>query len=395
MCMKIIKIALIILSISIIILISNSFYNDYKKKHAKIEIQLVDNLNIEVYSKIKISDLIKKINGKIIKNKEINTKKLGPKTIKFSYINSEQIKITYSFKINIVDTIPPVISDIDTININEGYNGNIENKVFCADNYDKKPVCKIEGEYDINKKGKYNVLYKAKDSSNNTNEKQITINVEENKNNKTATATNFSDIYAKFKKKNTKIGIDVSYHQGDIDYQKVKEAGVEFVIIRVGYGKNSENKFVVDKKFKDYIKGFQTQNIPIGIYFFSYAENKKEAIESANFVQKQIKNYKIDLPIIFDWENWSDFKEYHLSIHDVNEIAQTFNKKLEEKGYKTMIYSSKNFIKYVWGENNYNIWVAHYNENNNYEGIYKIWQICDDGKIDGINGNIDIDIMYE
>ena len=83
-----------------------------------------------------------------------------------------------------------------------------------------------------------------------------------------------------------------------------------------------------------------------------------------------------------------------MSLYELNEIAITFTKQIEKNGYDSMIYSSKNFLKYAWNENEYNIWIAHYNENANYEKKYKMWQICDDGKIEGIDTPIDIDIMY-
>lgn len=390
------KIILIIL-VSIPLLIGTIFlYHNYRIKHAKIEVTTIDNLNIEVYSNIKTKDLIKSINGKIINNKIIDTKELGTKTIKFKYINNDNIKIKYSFDINIVDKTPPVLSETKSITITKGYKGNLKNKVFCADNYDSNPKCQIIGDYNLAEIGTYQVTYQATDSSNNTSFKDLTINVvEPNNNQNTKTTTNFKDIYTKFKNKNTKIGIDISRHQGDIDYQKLKEEGVEFAFLRVGYGYNKESKNVLDEKFIQNIKGFNKVGIPVGIYYFSYAENNKEAKNQAKWVLKQIKKYKVDLPIVFDWENWTTFKDYNLSLYNLNDMAKTFINQIENKGYQTMLYSSKNYLKYAWNENDYNIWIAHYNENANYENQYKIWQICDDGIINGIKTSVDIDIMYK
>lgn len=108
----------------------------------------------------------------------------------------------------------------------------------------------------------------------------------------------------------------------------------------------------------------------------------------------KIKKYKVDLPIVFDWENWSNYQDYHLSLYHLNDLANTFIKTVENKGYKGMLYSSKNYLKYAWNDN-YNVWIAHYSDKANYEGMYNLWQICDDGQIDGINTSVDIDIMYE
>jgi len=385
----------IISSLIIVIILSLFLYNDYRFKHAKIEVKTIENLNIEVYSEVKLKDLIKSINGKLIKNKTINTKKIGKQTIKFEYINDENIKVPYSFDINIIDTVAPILSDVKTLTLTKGFDGKLENKIFCADNYDDNPKCEIIGDYNLEKVGTYNVTYKATDSSNNITSIPLTLNVIEKIDNKKIepTTTNFEDIKAKYKKENTKIGIDVSYHQGDIDYQKVKAAGVEFAFLRIGYGYDKEGKTVLDSNFIKNIKGFNEVGIPVGIYFFSYAENDKEAKKQANWILKKIKKYKVELPIVFDWENWSNWRDYNLSLYHLNSLAKTFIKEVENKGYQGMLYSSKNYLQYAW-EDNYKVWVAHYNENANYENIYNLWQICDDGKINGIDKTVDIDIMY-
>lgn len=391
------KVIIVVLLLILVVIVSLFLYNNYRIKYAKINVKTIENLNIDVYSKVKLKDLIKSMNGKLIKNKTINTTKIGKQLIKFEYINDENIKVSYSFYINVVDRVAPIVSEIKSLTLTKGYDGKVENKIFCADNYDDNPKCEIIGDYNLEKVGTYNVTYKATDSSNNITSIPLTLNIIEKENNsepQEPTTTNFEDIKAKYKKENTKIGIDVSYHQGDIDYQKVKDAGAEFVFIRVGYGYDKKGKNVIDENFIKNIKGFNKVGIPVGIYFFSYAENGKEAKKQAEWVLKTIKKYKVDLPIVFDWENWSNYQDYHLSLYHLNDLANTFIKTVENKGYKGMLYSSKNYLKYAWNDN-YNVWIAHYNDKANYEGMYNLWQICDDGQIDGINTSVDIDIMYE
>ena len=383
-----------VLLLILIVILSIIFYNDYRIKHAIIKVETINDLNIEVYSKIRLSDLLKDINGKLITNKTINTTKLGKKEIKFNYINNDNIKVSYSFYINVVDTTPPIISEVNVINTYEGSSLDIKERLFYADNYDKNPICDIEGEYNLNKVGSYNILFKCTDKFNNISKEELTINVlKKNDVKKEPTITYYEDIYSKFKNEKTKIGIDISYYQGNINYDKLKNK-IDFVFLRVGYGKNRNNKYILDSKFKEYITNFNKLNIPVGIYFFSYDENNKDAKESAKWVLKQIKKYKVTLPIVYDWENFTNFNDYHLSLYNLNDMANTFIETIKKQEYKAMIYSSKNYLKYAW-DNNYNVWIAHYNENENYENKYKFWQICDDGKIDGINGNIDIDIMYK
>ena len=115
----------------------------------------------------------------------------------------------------------------------------------------------------------------------------------------------------------------------------------------------------------------------------------------AEWVIKALDGEELDLPVVFDWENWSKWQEYKLSFHDINEIADTFMKTIEKAGYKGMLYSSKFYLENIWeNKNDYPVWLAHYTNETNYKGKYKIWQMCNDGVIDGINGDVDIDIMY-
>ena len=161
------KVVWIIIILLTLISLSIYLYNDYRIKHSKVEVDLIDDLDIEVYSNVKINDLIKKINGKLIKNKKIDTKTIGKKEITFDYVNDENIKVSYEIDINIVDTTPPVISDTNTVNIQKDYKGNIEEILFCGDNYDKTPKCEIIGDYDLSKIGTYNLKYQGVDNSNN------------------------------------------------------------------------------------------------------------------------------------------------------------------------------------------------------------------------------------
>ena len=397
---KILKIVIIIVIVLIIGLILKFLYEDYRIKHAKILVETIENLDIEVYSEIKLSDLIESINGKIIKDRKINTQKIGKKEITFKYINDEKIKVEYSFEINIVDITPPYISNTKNITVNKGSSVNLESRFFCGDNYDRTPKCEVIGEYNINELGDYNLVYKATDSSDNTTENEFTLHViepskNENKSESVSTKTYFKDIVNIHKNENTKIGIDVSKWQGDIDFKKVKEAGVEFVFIKLGGQEKKNGEYYIDRKFEENIKGFTKENIPVGIYFFSYADSTKEAKKQAKWIIKQIKKYKIELPIVFDWENWESFKEYKLSFYELTKMNEVFIKELEKEKYKGMLYSSKYYLENIWYKpERFDIWLAHYTDKTNYNGKYKFWQLCDDGIIDGIKGRVDIDIMY-
>lgn len=206
----------------------------------------------------------------------------------------------------------------------------------------------------------------------------------------------YEDIIKKYKNNKTKIGIDISHWQGNIDFLQLKKEGVEFAYIRVGRGDGIGNDYVIDSKFKQNIEGFNKVGIPIGVYFYSYANSKKDAKKEAEWVLKQIKNYQVDLEIVFDWENWNLYQDFNLSFYNLTEVSNTFVKVIEKAGYKGMLYSSKNYLETVWYPVKYPIWLAHYTDKTNYQGKYKLWQLCNNGKIKGIEENlVDINIMYE
>lgn len=372
-------------------------YKFIRIKTAKIEVVLVDNLKAEFNSKVKVSDYIKSINGKIIDNKQIDTTELGNKEIEFSFINDDNIKVKYSYNIDIVDTVKPLIWLNNTYNVQKGNDINLEKSILCGDNYDNSPKCYIEGAYDLNTVGAYELVYKAIDNSGNIEEKPFVLNVYEPIASSDVTLeepdiTSFTEVAQNYKTKNNKIGLDVSKWQGDIDFKKLKEAGVEFLMLKIG--SRSENKFVIDKKFKHNIKLANKYKIPVGIYFYSYANSSKQAQKEAEWVLKQIKKYKVELPIAFDWEEWRDFNNYNLSFFGLTSMAETFMKTIEEAGYTGMLYSSKSYLEKIWLDTKYDIWLAHYTDKTDYDKAFKMWQICNNGVIEGIDGTVDIDILY-
>ena len=207
--------------------------------------------------------------------------------------------------------------------------------------------------------------------------------------------TNFNDVIKKYKTKKTEIGIDVSHWQGDIDFNKVKSSKVEFAYIRVGRGNGIGKDYILDDKFKTNIKGFNKVGIPVGVYFYSSANSLNDARREAKWILKQIKKYDVSLEVVFDWENWDDFQKYNLSFYNLTEVANEFSKTIEKAGYKSMVYSSKNYLESMWYDINSDVFLAHYTDKTDYEGKYKVWQICNNGKVKGIKSSVDIDIRYK
>ena len=399
---RLLLVLILFLIIFFIILLILNFYNNYRIKHALIHVELIDNLDVEVYSDIKTSDLIKKINGQLIEDNEIKTTKLGPKEINFEYINEENITIPYSFKINIVDKTKPVISLYNSKTIYVG-DKDFKDTIFCGDNYDNKPKCIIKGEYDINTPGTYPLTFVGVDSSNNISSHDFNLIVKEkNKSSSDYSGDPFynsipiEDIISTHKTKDTKIGIDVSKWQKEINYKKVKKSKVEFVMIKLGGRDGIDGELYLDPYFKSNIEGFNKQKIPVGVYFFSHARNKEQALEEAKFVVKNIKGYEVDMPIAFDWENFERYRKYNLSFYNLTEVAKTFMNYINNKDYEPILYSSKYNLENYWYDTDYKTWLAHYTDQTNYEGDYYMWQLTSNGKVKGIDKNVvDINILYK
>jgi len=399
---------IIIISIGILLIVSLSiggyfFYKDYQIKHAVMIVELKEDLDIEFLSEAKVSDFITKINGKIINDYKINTRKLGEQEIKFQYINDDKIKLNYRYKINVVDKVAPVVWLGSSYSVTKGSKINLLDKILCGDNYDDNPTCEIIGEYDMNIANTYPLTFKATDSSGNITEKKFNLYVNEPRpstgsNNKPSTPapkTEFSDIVANYKNENTEIGVDLSEWQGTVDFNKLKEAGVEFVILRVGGTKGIKGDYFIDGKFVENITKANEIGMPVGIYFYSYANSKEKALKDAEWILEQIKPYKIDLPIAFDWENWSFYNEFNLSFFGLTDMANSFLDFFKKNGYEGLLYSSKTYLEQIWLKTDYPIWLAHYAKATSYKGNFDYWQICNNGRVAGINGDVDINIRYK
>ncbi len=396
------KILIIMVIIGIILVVVGSFFlhKDYLEKerirNAIIKVELIENLELEFNSEVYLSNLIESLNGELVSDFKIETTILGEKVIKFYFINEEKIKVPYSFKIKIVDKIPPLIWLNSSYSVNAGYNGDLLDKIMCGDNYDDNPKKEIIGEYDLNRIGTYPLIYRAVDNSGNVALKKFNLIV---KNPTTSTSVTqkipFKEIYENYKTNKAMIGIDVSKWQGDIDYQKVKDAGVEYVFIKIGGTNGLNGDYYLDPKFEENIKGFMEVDIPIGLYFYSYANSKEKAIKDAKWVLEKIKDYKISLPIAYDWENWATFNQFKMSFYKLTDSAKAFIETINNGGYQGILYSSKSYLEQIWLKGDYRVWLAHYTDKTNYSGDYDFWQMTSSCVIDGITANtVDVNIMY-
>ena len=394
-----------IILVLLIIIVGVYLYHHLRVKYAVKEVELYTK-GVQVYDDLKLSDLIKSINGELIDDFKIDTSKIGEQEIKFKYITDKHIKVPYTIKIKVIDNVYPIVDYPGTRVVTVGTKkSEFLKSFFCGDNYDNKPKCTVLGDYDLNTVGEYEVALEGEDSSGNATKHNFTLVVQEKKkstnNNYSGDYeftdyTSYSDVYDKYKTKKTDIGIDVSYWDGDINFKKLKKSKVEFAYIRVGRRDDVDGEFVLDEKFERNIKGFNKVGIPVGVYFYSKANSKESAVKEAKWVISQIKKYDVDLEIVFDWENWNSYQNYELSFYNLTDVAKAFSETVKKKGYTPMIYSSKSYLEDIWFPLNNRVWLAHYTSETNYQGKYKVWQICEDGKISGIDTSlVDIDIRYK
>jgi len=187
-------------------------------------------------------------------------------------------------------------------------------------------------------------------------------------------------------------GIDVSYHNGSLDWNKIKSAGVDFAILRAGYGKLISQK---DKKFEEYYSGAKQAGIPVGCYWYSYAKSVSEIQTEAEVFLQAIKGKQFEYPVYLDFEESSQFA---LGRVKCSEMAKAFLEIVEKAGYFTGLYSSKSHLETYFTEEilyRYTVWVAHYGvAQTTYKHPYAMWQYSETGTLNGISGKFDMNYCY-
>lgn len=192
------------------------------------------------------------------------------------------------------------------------------------------------------------------------------------------------------------LGIDVSKWNRNIDWEKVKESGVRFVIIRCGYRGSKTGALVEDPYFRQNIKGATDAGLKVGVYFFTQAITQAEAVEEASMALKLVEGYELDYPIFIDTEG-SGGRADSLDTATRTAVCEAFCETIEQAGFEAGVYASRN-----WYYNNvdddalsdYIIWVAEYRKEPLYTGRYDLWQYTSSGQVDGIEGRVDLNLSY-
>ncbi|MGN1090446.1 MAG: glycoside hydrolase family 25 protein [Huintestinicola sp.] len=197
----------------------------------------------------------------------------------------------------------------------------------------------------------------------------------------------------------TKAGVDVSYHQGDIDWEAVKADGIDFAMLRVGYRGYETGNINIDDRFHEYAKGALDAGLDIGVYFYSQAITPDEARREAFAVLEELSEYDVKYPVVFDWEIVGDenARTNDISADTLNECAAAFCNTIARGGYIPMIYSVKRMalmkldLSRIAG---FDFWLAEYRDEPEFPYEFEMWQYASDGHVNGIEGEVDLNMSF-
>lgn len=219
-------------------------------------------------------------------------------------------------------------------------------------------------------------------------------------NNDNFTADSTFKYYSENGKAASLEGIDISSYSGDIDWEKVKNSGVDFVIIRIGgrgYGK--EGALYTDDKALEYIEGAHNAGLKVGGYFFSQAINVEEAVEEADYVKSILGDIKLEFPVAYDWEiiKDEDARTDNVSAAEATNCARAFCDRIIEHGYKTMLYSPSRELYFKYDLSrlaDIDIWYCEYSDVPTFYYQFSMWQYSSTGRVDGIDADVDMNICF-
>ena len=199
-------------------------------------------------------------------------------------------------------------------------------------------------------------------------------------------------------------GIDISENNGSVNWALVKRDNIDFAMIRIGYrGYGQAGRIVEDSKGKLNIEAAKKAGVKVGVYFYTQAINETEAIEEANWILNTIKGYSVDYPVAIDFENsGANGRADNLDINTRTKIAKAFCQTIQNAGYTPMVYTNVNWANNYINMNEltkYETWIAHWTYNTaklpSYNKSYTMWQYSNKGIVNGVPGNVDLNIGYK
>ena len=196
------------------------------------------------------------------------------------------------------------------------------------------------------------------------------------------------------------LGIDVSSHQGSIDWVRVGKTSVEFAMVRLGYRGYGDGTLCEDSNWKTNLQGARDNGLKVGVYIFSQAITVKEAQEEAQMVLSLLDGMPLDMPVVFDWETVSDSaRTANMTADKLLECALAFCREIEQAGYQPMVYFNIDLAVRLLDllplqQAGYKLWLAVYTDQMTYPHRVDMWQYTDGGRVSGIEGNVDLNLYF-
>lgn len=315
--------------------------------------------------------------------------------------SSQSSREQYTINQDTNDTKAPVfLINSKSVSVPRGTVFDVHSFIGYGDDVDRDVELTIDGDVNTAETGTYNITINLKDDAGHVTSSDMTVNV--NDSNVVANddappppgTEEFSSFEANYRKAGTKLGLDVSRWQGTIDFNKVKAAGCDFVILRIGGYDDKE--FYTDRTYVENIQNAKAAGLQVGVYWHAEESTPEEVKASVQYMMGVLNGEKLDFPIAYDWEDFQEFESYKMNLQDLNDCFEVFADEVEAKGYEVCLYSSLNFLESVWtNSRDHKVWLAHYTSQTDYTGKYFMWQHSSSGKIDGVGSAVDFNVLYE
>lgn len=195
----------------------------------------------------------------------------------------------------------------------------------------------------------------------------------------------------------TRLGVDVSFYQGEIDWEAVAADGVEFAMIRCGYRGSESGTIVVDEQFENNTEGALAAGLDVGVYFFSQSTGAIEAAEEANFVLDLISGYDITMPVAFDWEPLEGSRAEDIDRSELTASAVVFCEMVKDAGYTPCVYLYRytGYYEYMMERlADYELWVGALGSWPDFYYRHMLWQFSMTGRVEGIDADVDLDYQF-
>ena len=243
------------------------------------------------------------------------------------------------------DTSAPLwLEAPDNITVETGTDFDVGNYISYIDDYDSSVDIAVDGEVDASTVGEYPLTVVLTDDAGNTTSKSINVKVIEplppsddvdDGSDYVIDYYYFSDLITKYDDGKVMFGVDISKYQGDVDFEKMKAAGCDFVIMRAMVYYKGE--LLIDDKFKKNIVEAKEAGLKVGVYIYTFANTEEQVSEQTDALCELLNGEELDFPVVFDWERFSNFQQYNLSMADLRELYQAFKDELSKYGYDAII----------------------------------------------------------